>query len=122
MAIHPMDVKHRLAEIETDNADGHVDRYGRGDRRPVLARSVRGAVHPTMTTFAMAPLLFAALNVLDSTVIGRCMQRHRHQGFLRFLNAVEAAVQGRARHPRQVRGWLARHPRWTFHYTPTSGS
>src|SRR5437763_1192511 len=36
--------------------------------------------------------LFAALSVLDGQVIGRCMQRHRHQEFLRFLNAVEAAV------------------------------
>jgi hypothetical protein len=36
--------------------------------------------------------LFAALDILDGTVIGRCMQRHRHQEFLRFLNAVEAAV------------------------------
>ena len=36
--------------------------------------------------------LFAALNVLDGTVLGRCMQRHRHQEFLRFLNAVEAAA------------------------------
>ena len=36
--------------------------------------------------------LFAALNVLDGKVIGRCMQRHRHQEFIRFLNAVEAAV------------------------------
>jgi hypothetical protein len=32
--------------------------------------------------------LFAALNVLDGTVIGRNMQRHRHQEFIRFLNAV----------------------------------
>src|SRR5437868_1319271 len=36
--------------------------------------------------------LFAALNVLDGTVIGRNMQRHRHQEFIRFLNAVEAQV------------------------------
>ena len=36
--------------------------------------------------------LFAALNVLDGTVVGWCMQRHRHQEFVRFLNAVEAAV------------------------------
>ena len=36
--------------------------------------------------------LFAALNVLDGTVIGRCMQRHRHQEFMRFLNAIERAV------------------------------
>ena len=36
--------------------------------------------------------LCAALNVLDGTVLGRCMQRHRHQEFIRFLNAIEAAV------------------------------
>jgi hypothetical protein len=36
--------------------------------------------------------LFAALNVLDGKVIGRCMQRHRHQEFIRFLNAIEAEV------------------------------
>jgi hypothetical protein len=33
--------------------------------------------------------LFAALNVLDGAVIGQCMQRHRHQEFLRFLNRIE---------------------------------
>ena len=36
--------------------------------------------------------LFAALSVLDGTVIGRCMQRHRHSEFIRFLNAVEREV------------------------------
>ena len=36
--------------------------------------------------------LFAALDVLDGTVLGRCMQRHRHQEFLRFLNTIEGAV------------------------------
>ena len=77
--------------------------------------------------------LFAALNVLDGTVIGRNMQRHRHQEFIRFLNAVEAQVPaGKTihaildnyathKHPK-VRKWLARHPRWTFHFTPTSAS
>ena len=77
--------------------------------------------------------LFAALNVLDGTVLGRCMQRHRHQEFLRFLNAVEAAVPagklvhaildnyGTHKHPK-VLAWLERHPRWTFHFTPTSCS
>jgi transposase len=77
--------------------------------------------------------LFAALNVLDGTVLGRCMQRHRHQEFLRFLNAVEAAVPagklvhcildnyGTHKHPK-VLAWLGRHPRWTFHFTPTSAS
>ena len=77
--------------------------------------------------------LFAALNVLDGTVLGRCMQRHRHQEFLRFLNAIEAAVPagkvihvildnyGSHKHPK-IMAWLARHPRWTFHFTPTSSS
>ena len=50
--------------------------------------------------------LFAALNVLDGTVIGRNMQRHRHQEFIRFLNALEREVpagQGGPRDPRQLR-------------------
>src|SRR3984957_4771567 len=77
--------------------------------------------------------LFAALNVLDGKVIGRCMQRHRHQEFIRFLNAIEAAAPiGKLvhvildnyaphKHP-NVTAWLQRHPRFVFHYTPTSCS
>jgi transposase len=77
--------------------------------------------------------LFAALNILEGTVIGRCMQRHRHEEFLRFLNAIEREVPAAKvihaivdnyathKHPK-VKAWLARHPRWTFHFTPTSGS
>src|SRR6478672_8917209 len=77
--------------------------------------------------------LFAALNILDGTVIGRCMQRHRHQEFIRFLNAVERAVpagkvihaivDNYAAHKQpNVLNWLADHPRWTVHFTPTSAS
>ena len=77
--------------------------------------------------------LFAALNVLEGTVIGRCMQRHRHQEFIRFLNGIEAVVPvgcivhvildnyGAHKHAK-VRAWLDRHPRFVFHYTPTSAS
>ena len=77
--------------------------------------------------------LFAALSVLDGTVIGRCMQRHRHLEFIRFLNAVERQVAANRpihvvldnyathKHPK-VLAWLARHPRWVFHFTPTSAS
>jgi hypothetical protein len=36
--------------------------------------------------------LFAALNILEGKILGRCMQRHRHQEFIRFLNAVEADI------------------------------
>ena len=77
--------------------------------------------------------LFAALNTLDGSIIGRCMQRHRHQEFIRFLNAVErevptgklvhAIVDNYAAHKHpKVRAWLGRHKRWTFHFTPTSAS
>src|SRR5438045_8801840 len=60
------------------------------------------------------------------------MQRHTHQEFIRFLNAVERAVPagklvhaildnyGTHKHPK-VKAWLARHPRWIFHFTPKSG-
>jgi transposase len=77
--------------------------------------------------------LFAALDVLEGTVISRCMQRHRHQEFLRFLNAIERTVPagkvihaildnyGSHKHPKVLK-WLARHPRWVLHFTPTSGS
>ena len=74
--------------------------------------------------------LFAAMNVLDGAVIGHNMQRHCHQEFIRFLNAVERAVPaGKTmhaildnyaahKHP-AVRQCLARHPRWILHFTPT---
>ncbi len=77
--------------------------------------------------------LFVALDVLEGKVIGRCMQRHRHQEFIRFLNAIEAEVPAGKlvhvildnyaahKHPK-VRAWLARHERFTFHFTPTSCS
>jgi len=77
--------------------------------------------------------LFAALDVLEGKVIGRCMQRHRHQEFIRFLNAIEAEVPAGKlvhvildnyaahKHPK-VRAWLDRHERFSFHFTPTSCS
>ncbi len=61
------------------------------------------------------------------------MQRHRHQEFIRFLNAIEAEVpagrivpvildnHGPHKHPK-TRAWLNRHPRFVFQYTPTSAS
>jgi hypothetical protein len=71
--------------------------------------------------------------LLDGTVIGRCMQRHRHLEFIRFLNTLERELAADKavhvvldnyathKHPK-VLAWLARHPRWTFHFTPTSAS
>jgi transposase len=77
--------------------------------------------------------LFAALNVLDGQVIGKNMQRHRHQEFIRFLNEIERQIpSGKMihaildnyaahKHPK-VQKWLGRHPRWVFHFVPTSCS
>src|ERR1700693_4238625 len=77
--------------------------------------------------------LFAALDVLEGKVIGRCMHRHRHQEFIRFLDVLEAKVPARKaihvildssathKHP-QVLTCLARPKRFKFHFTPTSCS
>lgn len=77
--------------------------------------------------------LFAALNVLEGNVIGRCMQRHTHQDFIRFLNTIEKEVPANKqvhvvldnyathKHPKVVE-WLGRYDRFTFHFTPTSAS
>ena len=77
--------------------------------------------------------LFAALNVLDGSVIGQCLDRHRHEEFLRFLRTVDKEVpKGLAvhmildnyathKHP-DVKAWLAKHPRYHLHFTPTSSS
>ena len=77
--------------------------------------------------------MFAALDVLEGKIVGRCMQRHRHQEFIRFLNAIEATVPvgkiihvildnyATHKHPK-VKAWLGRHPRVVFHFTPTSCS
>ena len=77
--------------------------------------------------------LFAALNVLDGRVIGECMARHRHQEFLRFLRQLEREfpkktplhliVDNYGTHNQpEVKAWLAKHPRFTLHFTPTSSS
>jgi transposase len=77
--------------------------------------------------------LFAALNVLDGTVIGHCAPRHRHQEFLRFLNKIDGLVPvgqqvhlildnyGTHKHPK-VNQWFADHPRYHLHFTPTGAS
>src|SRR5487761_1595156 len=77
--------------------------------------------------------LFAALNVLKGEVIGQCMKRHRHQEFLKFLQTIDRStpknlalhciVDNYATHKKQqVRAWLEKHPRFHFHFIPTSSS
>jgi len=77
--------------------------------------------------------LFAALNVLEGTVIGECLPRHRHQEFLQFLDRIDQSVAsdldihlvldnyGTHKHP-AVKRWLAARPRYHLHFTPTSSS
>ena len=77
--------------------------------------------------------LFAALDILKGEVIGQCMARHRHQEFLKFLTTVDRATPGHLdihcvadnygthKHPK-VTAWLAKHPRFHFHFIPTSSS
>jgi len=91
------------------------------------------ATHPHDDIGHGTTTLFVALNVLDGTVLGQCAARHRHQEFIRFLNAVEAAVpvgkvvhvildnDATPKHPK-LRAWLENHPRGVFHFTPTSAS
>jgi len=77
--------------------------------------------------------LFAALNVLDGQVIGTCQQRHTHGEWLKFLRKIEretpkdktlhliADNYATHKHP-AVEQWLAKHPRFHMHFTPTSAS
>lgn len=77
--------------------------------------------------------LFAALNVLDGSVIGSCMQKHRHQEWIRFLNLIKRNVSpdkevhiicdNYCTHKHQkVKAWLKRNKRFHVHFTPTSAS
>jgi len=76
--------------------------------------------------------LFAALEVATGKVTDACYPRHRHEEFLRFLKQVAKAypraklhlvVDNYATHKHPaVHAWLAKHPRITMHFTPTSGS
>lgn len=77
--------------------------------------------------------LFAALNVLTGEVIRECMPRHRNGEFLRFCKKIDAATPkdldvhvivdnyATHKHP-NVKKWLAKHPRFHFHFVPTSSS
>jgi transposase len=77
--------------------------------------------------------LFAALDVLTGTVIGQCLPRHRHEEFLKFLRTIDREVpKGLQIHlildnysthkHANVTKWLAKHPRFVLHFTPTSSS
>lgn len=77
--------------------------------------------------------LFAALNVLEGTVIGSCKPRHRHQEFLEFMEELDRKIPRRREvhiildnygthtHP-NAKAWFATHPRYHLHFVPTSSS
>lgn len=77
--------------------------------------------------------LFAALNLLEGTVVGQVHLRHRHQEFLKFLARLNREFgkdlelhlildnYGTHTHP-EVKAWLAKHPRFKLHFIPTGSS
>ena len=77
--------------------------------------------------------LFAALNVLDGTIIAQCQKRHRHLEWLKFLRQIDRETPkdkalhlicdnyATHKHPK-VKAWLNKHPRFEVHFTPTSAS
>lgn len=77
--------------------------------------------------------LFAALEMAEGSVIATCMDRHRHQEWIKFLNLIDRQTPARLdlhlivdnyathKHPK-VKAWLKRHPRFHFHFVPTSSS
>jgi len=79
--------------------------------------------------------LFAALDVATGRVIGECRRRHRHKEFLGFLKRIDVelpeepgveihlVIDNYATHKApSIRRWLARHPRYHVHFTPTGAS
>ena len=77
--------------------------------------------------------LFAALNVLEGTVMGSCYPRQRHEEFLKFLRQIDRetaagldlhlVLDNYGTHNHEpVRQWLEKHPRFHLHFTPTSSS
>jgi len=76
--------------------------------------------------------LFAALDVATGQVTDACYPKHRHQEFLKFLKKVAAAYPDAGLHVvcdnyatrkhAEVKAWLAKNPRITLHFTPTSCS
>ena len=77
--------------------------------------------------------LFAALNVAEGKLIGTCMNRHRHQEWIKFLNQIDQQTPAELdlhlivdnysthKHPK-VQSWLKRHGRFHLHFIPTSSS
>jgi putative transposase len=77
--------------------------------------------------------LFAALDIATGKVLTCCKRRHRHQEYLQFLKHIDAnvpenldihlVVDNYVTHKHaKIKRWLAAHPRYQIHYTPTYAS
>lgn len=77
--------------------------------------------------------LFAALNLATGEVIHEVRQQHRAEEFKKFLGAIDRAVPGdldvhvvldnsSTHKTSAIQKWLLQHPRFSFHFTPTSSS
>jgi transposase/transcriptional regulator with XRE-family HTH domain len=77
--------------------------------------------------------LFAAFNIADGTVISALYRNHRAAEFKKFLARIDKTVPARlevhmvcdnlATHKTPlIQEWLARHPRFRLHFTPTGSS
>jgi transposase len=77
--------------------------------------------------------LFAALEMTEGRIIGTCMDRHRHQEWIKFMKLIDQQTPAELelhlivdnysthKHPK-VKAWLKRHRRFHFHFVPTSSS
>jgi transposase len=77
--------------------------------------------------------LFAAMELAEGKIISKCMKRHRHQEWIKFLKLIDeqtpadldlhviADNYAAHKHPK-VKSWLKRHPRFHMHFIPTSSS
>ena len=135
-------IRHSIPVPTGDQPPGYLLRSGSREEPDPGARS-----HPAIVADEARPgrdddprlqaqrttTLFAALDVLTGSVIGQCLPRHRHSEFLKFLKTIDREVSKRLKvhlildnyathnHP-NVKAWLARHPRFQLHFTPTSSS
>jgi transposase len=77
--------------------------------------------------------LFAAIDMIEGKIIGKCMERHRHQEWIKFLKLIDAQTPPelelhliidnyRTHKHEKVQRWLKKHKRFHMHFIPTSSS
>ena len=122
----------------------HLVRGFKFSRHPKFVEKLEDIVGPSMSLGGAQTMthdykrngtttLFAALNALNGQVIGQCQPRHTQAQWLKFLRKIDrekpkdktlhliADNYATHKHP-AVQEWLAKHPRFVMHFTPTSAS